>query len=134
MGQNVLRLFDKQTGKQTNEVIGYGSVAIYNDAIIKTTGFVPPEADNLRISRDGGKTWENLGDPKYLYGYEVVVNGDGTGYSLQSDTQGVLSLSNGWLYIIGIDTSAWNRGDTQIPEALHLRVNLDTGETIILNS
>ena len=134
MGQNVLRLFDKQTGEQTSEVIGYGSVAIYNDAIIKTTGFVPPEPDNLRISRDGGKTWENLGDPKYLYGYEVDVNGDGTGYSLRSDTQGVLSLNDGWLYITGIDTSSWNRGGTQIPEVLRLRVNLDTGKTVIRNS
>lgn len=126
MGYDELRLFDTQTGAQTHEISGYGSFAINGDTIVKTTGFMPPAAGNLRISRDCGKTWENLGDPKYLYGMSVTADGNTVSYRGE---QGILSLHDDYLYIAGVDTSSWDGSSTQLPETLSLRVDLNTGET-----
>ena len=127
MGYDELRLFDTQTGAQTHEISGYGSFAINGDTIVKTTGFMPPAAGNLRISRDCGKTWENLGDPKYLYGMSVTADGNTVSYRGE---QGILSLHDDYLYIAGVDTSSWDGSSTQLPETLSLCINLETGETV----
>lgn len=127
MGHNELRLFDNQTGTQTHEIDGYGSFAINGDTIVKTTGFMPPAAGNLRISRDCGKTWENLGDPKYLYGMSVTADGNTVSYRGE---QGSLSLHDDYLYIAGVDTSSWDGSSTQLPETLSLCIDLETGETV----
>ncbi|MDD5913311.1 MAG: hypothetical protein PUC62_03365, partial [Oscillospiraceae bacterium] len=126
MGHDEMRLFDNQTGAQTHEVVGYGSVEINGDTIVKTTGFMPPAPGNLRISRDCGKTWAPLGDPKYLYGMSVIADGDAISYRGED---GSLSLTDDYLYITGIDTSSWDGSSAQIPEPLSLRVDLNTGET-----
>lgn len=127
MGYDELRLFDTQTGAQTHEISGYGSFAINGDTIVKTTGFMPPAAGNLRISRDCGKTWENLGDPKYLYGMSVTADGNTVSYRGE---QGSLSLHDDYLYIAGVDTSSWDGSSTQLPETLSLCIDLETGETV----
>ncbi|MDO4813126.1 MAG: M56 family metallopeptidase [Eubacteriales bacterium] len=126
MGYDELRLFDNQTGAQTHEISGYGSFAINGDTIVKTTGFMPPAAGNLRISRDCGKTWEPLGDPKYLY--DMIVSADGDTVRYIGDP-GSLSLHDGYLYVTGIDTSLWDGSSAQIPETHSLRIDLNTGET-----
>ena len=118
------------TGIQTHEVGGYGSVAFCGDTIVKTTDFMPPTPGNLQISRDGGKNRDDPGDPKYLYGMRVTVNDGIISYSEDNEA---LSLENGWRFITGIDTTTWD-SSAEAPKELVLQVNLETGETVVMDN
>ena len=128
MGSSDSFLFDSKTGKIAYELAGCADFVLDGDTVVKTSSFAAPTTGNLSISRDRGKTWEELGDPSYMYDRPVTFQQDG---SMSVDrTSDTFRLEGGYLYTVG---AYWREGSSQPDEAVPVRVDLATGETVVLN-
>lgn len=129
MGSTKQCLFNSKTGSVAYELADCADFLIDGDTVVKTDSFAAPTTGNLSISRDRGKTWEKLGDPSYIYDRPVTLREDG---SISADaTSDTFRLEGGYLYTTG---AYWGEGSAQPDEAVPVRVDLATGETVVLNS
>ncbi len=128
MGSTKQCLFNSKTGGVTYELDDCADFLIDGDTVVKTDSFAAPTTGNLSISHDRGKTWEKLGDPSYIYDRPVTLREDG---SISADaTSNTFRLEGGYLYTTG---AYWGEGSAQPDEAVPVRVDLATGETVVLN-
>ena len=128
MGSTKQCLFNSKTGGVTYELDDCADFLIDGDTVVKTDSFAAPTTGNLSISHDRGKTWEKLGDPSYIYDRPVTLREDG---SMSADaTSNTFRLEGGYLYTTG---AYWGEGSAQPDEAVPVRVDLATGETVVLN-
>ena len=128
MGSTKQCLFNSKTGGVTYELDDCADFLIDGDTVVKTDSFAAPTTGNLSISHDRGKTWEKLGDPSYIYDRPVTLREDG---SISADaTSNTFRLEGGYLYTVG---AYWREGSSQPDEAVPVRVDLATGETVVLN-
>ena len=128
MGSTKQCLFNSKTGGVTYELDDCADFLIDGDTVVKTDSFAAPTTGNLSISHDRGKTWEKLGDPSYIYDRPVTLREDG---SISADaTSDTFRLEGGYLYTVG---AYWREGSAQPDEAVPVRVDLATGETVVLN-
>ena len=128
MGSTKQCLFNSKTGGVTYELDDCADFLIDGDTVVKTDSFAAPTTGNLSISHDRGKTWEKLGDPSYIYDRPVTLREDG---SISADaTSDTFRLEGGYLYTVG---AYWREGSSQPDEAVPVRVDLATGETVVLN-
>ena len=128
MGSTKQCLFNSKTGGVAYELAEYADFLIDGDTVVKTDSFAAPTTGNLSISHDRGKTWEKLGDPSYIYDRPVTLREDG---SMSADaTSNTFRLEGGYLYTTG---AYWGEGSAQPDEAVPVRVDLATGETVVLN-
>lgn len=131
MGTTWQCLFNSKTGKLAYKLADCADFLIDGDTVVKTDSFAAPTPNNLHISRDRGKTWESLGDPKYIYN-RVFMVADEDGNWSYSTLSTVFRMEDGYLYTDGVDTSTWNE-DAQPMDQIPLRVDLATGETVVLS-
>ena len=128
MGSTKQCLFNSKTGDVAYELDDCADFLIDGDTVVKTDSFAAPTTGNLSISHDRGKTWEKLGDPSYIYDRPVTLREDG---SISADaTSNTFRLEGGYLYTTG---AYWGEGSAQPDEAVPVRVDLATGETVVLN-
>ena len=128
MGSTKQCLFNSKTGGVAYELADCADFLIDGDTVVKTDSFAAPTTGNLSISHDRGKTWEKLGDPSYIYDRPVTLREDG---SISADaTSNTFRLEGGYLYTTG---AYWGEGSAQPDEAVPVRVDLATGETVVLN-
>ena len=128
MGSTKQCLFNSKTGGVAYELADCADFLIDGDTVVKTDSFAAPTTGNLSISHDRGKTWEKLGDPSYIYDRPVTLREDG---SISADaTSDTFRLEGGYLYTVG---AYWREGSAQPDEAVPVRVDLATGETVVLN-
>ncbi len=128
MGSTKQCLFNSKTGGVAYELADCADFLIDGDTVVKTDSFAAPTTGNLSISHDRGKTWEKLGDPSYIYDRPVTLREDG---SISADaTSDTFRLEGGYLYTTG---AYWGEGSAQPDEAVPVRVDLATGETVVLN-
>ena len=128
MGSTKQCLFNSKTGDVAYELDDCADFLIDGDTVVKTDSFAAPTTGNLSISHDRGKTWEKLGDPSYIYDRPVTLREDG---SMSADaTSNTFRLEGGYLYTTG---AYWGEGSAQPDEAVPVRVDLATGETVVLN-
>lgn len=128
MGSTKQCLFNSKTGGVAYELADCADFLIDGDTVVKTDSFAAPTTGNLSISHDRGKTWEKLGDPSYIYDRPVTLREDG---SISADaTSNTFRLEGGYLYTTG---AYWGEGSAQPDEAVPVRVDLTTGETVVLN-
>ena len=128
MGSTKQCLFNSKTGDVAYELDECADFLIDGDTVVKTDSFAAPTTGNLSISHDRGKTWEKLGDPSYIYDRPVTLREDG---SMSADaTSNTFRLEGGYLYTTG---AYWGEGSAQPDEAVPVRVDLATGETVVLN-
>ena len=128
MGSTKQCLFNSKTGGLAYELADCADFLIDGDTVVKTDSFAAPTTGNLSISHDRGKTWEKLGDPSYIYDRPVTLREDG---SISADaTSDTFRLEGGYLYTTG---AYWGEGSAQPDEAVPVRVDLATGETVVLN-
>ena len=128
MGSTKQCLFNSKTGDVAYELDDCADFLIDGDTVVKTDSFAAPTTGNLSISHDRGKTWEKLGDPSYIYDRPVTLREDG---SISADaTSDTFRLEGGYLYTVG---AYWREGSAQPDEAVPVRVDLATGETVVLN-
>ena len=128
MGSTKQCLFNSKTGGVAYELADCADFLIDGDTVVKTDSFAAPTTGNLSISHDRGKTWEKLGDPSYIYDRPVTLREDG---SISADaTSDTFRLEGGYLYTTG---AYWGEGSAQPDEAVPVRVDLVTGETVVLN-
>ena len=128
MGSTKQCLFNSKTGGVAYELADCADFLIDGDTVVKTDSFAAPTTGNLSISHDRGKTWEKLGDPSYIYDRPVTLREDG---SISADaTSDTFRLEGGYLYTVG---AYWREGSSQPDEAVPVRVDLATGETVVLN-
>ena len=128
MGSTKQCLFNSKTGGVAYELADCADFLIDGDTVVKTDSFAAPTTGNLSISHDRGKTWEKLGDPSYIYDRPVTFQEDGSmSVDVTSDT---FRLEGGYLYTTG---AYWGEGSAQPDEAVPVRVDLATGETVVLN-
>lgn len=129
MGSTKQCLFNSKTGGVAYELADCADFLIDGDTVVKTDSFAAPTTGNLSISHDRGKTWEKLGDPSYIYDRPVTLREDG---SISADaTSNTFRLEGGYLYTTG---AYWGEGSAQPDEAVPVRIDLATGETVVLNS
>ena len=129
MGSTKQCLFNSKTGGVAYELADCADFLIDGDTVVKTDSFAAPTTGNLSISHDRGKTWEKLGDPSYIYDRPVTLREDG---SISADaTSNTFRLEGGYLYTTG---AYWGEGSAQPDEAVPVRVDLATGETVVLNN
>lgn len=125
MGHSELLLFD-QNGARTAKYIHSGLIAV-SGGIAVSAGFSPmPAPNNLQISRDGGESWEKLGDPGYCYGVSVTTDGEQTTYTGTS-----IAVRDGWVYTTGVYDLNVEFGTLSVTK--NVRVALATGETQVLD-
>lgn len=128
MGSTKQCLFNSKTGGVAYELADCADFLIDGDTVVKTDSFAAPTTGNLSISHDRGKTWEKLGDPSYIYDRPVTLREDG---SISADaTSDTFRLEGGSLYTTG---AYWREGSSQPDEAVPVRIDLATGETVVLN-
>ena len=128
MGSTKQCLFNSKTGGVAYELADCADFLIDGDTVVKTDSFAAPTTGNLSISYDRGKTWEKLGDPSYIYDRPVTFQEDG---SMSVDaTSDTFRLEGGYLYTTG---AYWREGSSQPDEAVPVRIDLATGETVVLN-
>lgn len=128
MGSTKQCLFNSKTGGVAYELADCADFLIDGDMVVKTDSFAAPTTGNLSISHDRGKTWEKLGDPSYIYDRPVTLREDG---SMSADaTSDTFRLEGGYLYTTG---AYWGEGSSQPDEAVPVRIDLATGETVVLN-
>ena len=128
MGSTKQCLFNSKTGGVAYELADCADFLIDGDTVVKTDSFAAPTTGNLSISYDRGKTWEKLGDPSYIYDRPVTLREDG---SISADaTSNTFRLEGGYLYTTG---AYWGEGSAQPDEAVPVRIDLATGETVVLN-
>ena len=128
MGSTKQCLFNSKTGGVAYELADCADFLIDGDTVVKTDSFAAPTTGNLSISHDRGKTWEKLGDPSYIYDRPVTFQEDG---SMSVDaTSDTFRLEGGYLYTTG---AYWGEGSAQPDEAVPVRIDLATGETVVLN-
>lgn len=128
MGSTKQCLFNSKTGGVAYELADCADFLIDGDTVVKTDSFAAPTTGNLSISHDRGKTWEKLGDPSYIYDRPVTFQEDG---SMSVDaTSDTFRLEGGYLYTVG---AYWREGSSQPDEAVPVRIDLATGETVVLN-
>lgn len=128
MGSTKQCLFNSKTGGVAYELDDCADFLIDGDTVVKTDSFAAPTTGNLSISHDRGKTWEKLGDPSYIYDRPVTLREDG---SMSADaTSNTFRLEGGYLYTTG---AYWGEGSAQPDEAVPVRIDLATGETVVLN-
>ena len=128
MGSTKQCLFNSKTGGVAYELADCADFLIDGDTVVKTDSFAAPTTGNLSISHDRGKTWEKLGDPSYIYDRPVTLRED---RSISADaTSDTFRLEGGYLYTTG---AYWGEGSAQPDEAVPVRVDLATGETVVLN-
>ena len=128
MGSTKQYLFNSKTGGVAYELADCADFLIDGDTVVKTDSFAAPTTGNLSISHDRGKTWEKLGDPSYIYDRPVTLREDG---SISADaTSNTFQLEGGYLYTTG---AYWGEGSAQPDEAVPVRIDLATGETVVLN-
>ena len=129
MGSTKQCLFNSKTGGVAYELADCADFLIDGDTVVKTDSFAAPTTGNLSISHDRGKTWEKLGDPSYIYDRPVTLREDG---SMSVDaTSDTFRLEGGYLYTVG---AYWGEGNSQPDEAVPVRIDLATGETVVLNN
>lgn len=129
MGSTKQCLFNSKTGGVAYELADCADFLIDGDMVVKTDSFAAPTTGNLSISHDRGKTWEKLGDPSYIYDRPVTLREDG---SMSADaTSDTFRLEGGYLYTVG---AYWREGSSQPDEAVPVRIDLATGETVVLNN
>lgn len=129
MGSTKQCLFNSKTGGVAYELADCADFLIDGDTVVKTDSFAAPTTGNLSISHDRGKTWEKLGDPSYIYDRPVTLREDG---SMSVDaTSDTFHLEGGYLYTTG---AYWGEGSAQPDEAVPVRIDLATGETVVLNN
>ena len=129
MGSTKQCLFNSKTGGVAYELADCADFLIDGDTVVKTDSFAAPTTGNLSISHDRGKTWEKLGDPSYIYDRPVTLREDG---SISADaTSDTFRLEGGYLYTVG---AYWREGSSQPDEAVPVRIDLATGETVVLNN
>lgn len=129
MGSTKQCLFNSKTGGVAYELADCADFLIDGDTVVKTDSFAAPTTGNLSISHDRGKTWEKLGDPSYIYDRPVTFQEDG---SMSVDaTSDTFRLEGGYLYTTG---AYWGEGSAQPDEAVPVRIDLATGETVVLNN
>lgn len=129
MGSTKQCLFNSKTGGVAYELADCADFLIDGDTVVKTDSFAAPTTGNLSISHDRGKTWEKLGDPSYIYDRPVTLREDG---SMSADaTSDTFRLEGGYLYTVG---AYWREGSSQPDEAVPVRIDLATGETVVLNN
>ena len=129
MGSTKQCLFNSKTGGVAYELADCADFLIDGDMVVKTDSFAAPTTGNLSISHDRGKTWEKLGDPSYIYDRPVTFQEDG---SMSVDaTSDTFRLEGGYLYTVG---AYWREGSSQPDEAVPVRIDLATGETVVLNN
>lgn len=129
MGSTKQCLFNSKTGGVAYELADCADFLIDGDTVVKTDSFAAPTTGNLSISHDRGKTWEKLGDPSYIYDRPVTLREDG---SISADaTADTFRLEGGYLYTVG---AYWREGSSQPDEAVPVRIDLATGETVVLNN
>lgn len=129
MGSTKQCLFNSKTGGVAYELADCADFLIDGDMVVKTDSFAAPTTGNLSISHDRGKTWEKLGDPSYIYDRPVTLREDG---SMSADaTSDTFRLEGGYLYTTG---AYWGEGSAQPSEAVPVRIDLATGETVVLNN
>ena len=129
MGSTKQCLFNSKTGGVAYELADCADFLIDGDTVVKTDSFAAPTTGNLSISHDRGKTWEKLGDPSYIYDRPVTLREDG---SISADaTSNTFRLEGGYLYTTG---AYWGEGSAQPDEAVSVRIDLATGETVVLNN
>lgn len=129
MGSTKQCLFNSKTGGVAYELADCADFLIDGDTVVKTDSFAAPTTGNLSISHDRGKTWEKLGDPSYIYDRPVTFQEDG---SMSVDaTSDTFRLEGGYLYTVG---AYWREGSSQPDEAVPVRIDLATGETVVLNN
>lgn len=128
MGSTKQCLFNSKTGGVAYELADCADFLIDGDTVVKTDSFAAPTTGNLSISHDRGKTWEKLGDPSYIYDRPVTLREDG---SMSVDaTSDTFRMEGGYLYTTG---AYWGEGSAQPSEAVPVRIDLATGETVVLN-
>lgn len=128
MGSTKQCLFNSKTGGVAYELADCADFLIDGDTVVKTDSFAAPTTGNLSISHDRGKTWEKLGDPSYIYDRPVTLREDG---SISADaTSDTFRLEGGYLYTVG---AYWREGSSQPDEAVPVRIDLATSETVVLN-
>lgn len=129
MGSTKQCLFNSKTGGVAYELADCADFLIDGDTVVKTDSFAAPTTGNLSISHDRGKTWEKLGDPSYIYDRPVTLREDG---SMSADaTSDTFRLEGGYLYTVG---AYWREGSSQPDEEVPVRIDLATGETVVLNN
>ena len=129
MGSTKQCLFNSKTGGVAYELADCADFLIDGDTVVKTDSFAAPTTGNLSISHDRGKTWEKLGDPSYIYDRPVTLREDG---SMSVDaTSDTFRMEGGYLYTTG---AYWGEGSAQPSEAVPVRIDLATGETVVLNN
>lgn len=125
MGHSELLLFD-ENGERTARYIHGGVIAV-SGGIAVSAGFSPmPAPNNLQISRDGGESWEKLGDGDYCYGVSVTTDGGQTTYTATS-----IELRDGWAYTTGVYALDVELGTQAVTQ--NVRVDIATGKTEVLD-
>lgn len=125
MGHFVLVLYDL-SGQKTAEYSYKTSIAVSGGVAVSMSYLPSPSPNNLRISRDGGESWEPFGDASYFYG-TAADNGNG-GTSFQDAP---MEIRGGWLYTTAV-CNLYNDPNDQPRAAYSVRIDLTTGETELL--
>ena len=125
MGYFVLVLYDL-SGQKTAEYSYKTSIAVSGGIAVSMSYLPSPSPNNLRISRDGGESWEPFGDASYFYG-TATDNGNG-GTSFQDAP---MEIRGGWLYTTAV-CNLYNDPNDQPRAAYSVRIDLTTGETELL--
>lgn len=125
MGHSELLLFN-ENGERVARYIHGGMIAV-SGGIAVSADFSPmPAPNNLSISRDGGESWEKLGDGGYCYGISVTTNGEQRTYTATS-----VELRDGWAYTTGVYDLDVELGTQSVTQKV--RVDLVTGKTEVLD-
>lgn len=122
-GHSVLALYDL-SGRKTAEYSYKGNIAVSGGVAVSMSYLPTPEPNNLRISRDGGESWEPLGDASYYYG--TVTESDG----VRSFADAPMLIRSGSLYttaVAGLGTP----GETPVTHSV--KIDLTSGETQLLD-
>ena len=101
-----------------------GNIAVSGGVAVSMSYLPTPEPNNLRISRDGGESWEPLGDASYYYG--TVTESDG----VRSFADAPMLIRSGSLYttaVAGLGTP----GETPVTHSV--KIDLTSGETQLLD-
>ena len=122
-GHSVLALYDL-SGRKTAEYSYKGNITVSGGVAVSMSYLPTPEPNNLRISRDGGESWEPLGDASYYYG--TVTESDG----VRSFADAPMLIRSGALYttaVAGLGTP----GETPVTHSV--KIDLTSGETQLLD-
>lgn len=111
-----------------------GAVGEFDDMLLLANCQLMPTPDNLRVSRDGGETWEKFGAEDYIYGWAYHAEKDGAASGGRGTGDTIYRSGNGaWLLATFVPNWGKEEKDAngEYPERFSnvCRVDLTSGRT-----